>query len=509
MEFAETKSKQRKVLSMIQSILHFIENDTKIFNKVIEELLEGKKDTADLSNTVVESCLKLAANLVGEIYEGIDAEIKDSIIRKQKYYVEKKDETKSILDVMGMVEFKRTGYVDKVTGEYVYLLDQVLGLDNHQRITMAAAAEILEETIESSYAKGGRALKNSVDNTSKQAVKRLVHDTIIEMPVKELEKKKKFKCLHIVADEDHVAAQFWNEKGDLKENSAGQKINTIMPKLICLYEDVIDEGKEDSGNHRYRLIGKHYFCGTYKGTKNNYKLWQEVNEYIEATYDTKVLERVYIAGDGASWIRAGCEVLENSRFVLDKYHMMKYINASTTHLLDSIEEVKEEIWESINSANKGRLRDIYGQILAVTEEGNKYEEVRGALRYLLNQWDGVKIRVEESQWSWKCCAEGQISHVLSSRMSSRPMGWSELGCDQMAKFRAYNYNGGKIIDLLRYQKEKQSQEEKRKEQEELIQELRKSQARGKYQEALQASIPGIEASMMRGVKRFVSQTYTA
>jgi hypothetical protein len=35
------------------------------------------------------------------------------------------------------------------------------------------------------------------------------------------------------------------------------------------------------------------------------------------------------------------------------------------------------------------------------------------------------------------------------------MGWSTLGCDQMSKFRAFKMNDGKVIDLLRYQKEKQ------------------------------------------------------
>ena len=35
--------------------------------------------------------------------------------------------------------------------EYIYLLGQVLGLDSHQRITMTAVAETLEETIQSSY----------------------------------------------------------------------------------------------------------------------------------------------------------------------------------------------------------------------------------------------------------------------------------------------------------------------------------------------------------------------
>lgn len=102
-----------------------------------------------------------------------------------------------------------------------------------------------------------------------------------------------------------------------------------------MHEDVINESGENSKNPRYRLVGKHYFCGAYTGESANRKLWEEVRDYIEKVYDTDMLERIYIAGDGARWIKSGCEVLYKSRFVLDKFHMMKYVNISITHLLDS------------------------------------------------------------------------------------------------------------------------------------------------------------------------------
>lgn len=115
--------------------------------------------------------------------------------------------------------------------------------------------------------------------------------------------------------------------------------------------------------------------------------------------------------------------------------------------------------------------------MKVTEEGRKYEEVEGALGYFMNQWDGIRIRTEEAGANWKCCAEGQVSHVLSARMSSRPMGWSEQGCDRMAGLRAYIKNGRKIIDLLSYQKERRK--EKLSEEEiEMKREVQKSRPDG-------------------------------
>lgn len=51
-----------------------------------------------------------------------------------------------------------------------------------------------------------------------------------------------------------------------------------------------------------------------------------------------------------------------------------------------------------------------------------------------------------------CSAEGHVSHVLSSKMSSRPMGWSRTGTDKMAYLRAYYYNGENMLELVRKQR---------------------------------------------------------
>lgn len=487
---------------MYNTILHFIEKDISEIEKITGKILTGEADSNDLSEEIHNRVLKLGRNLVAELYEKLDEEIRISISRKKKWNIEKRNESKELLDVMGSVRFQRTGYEDKKTGEYIYLLDRILGIDAHQRITLGAAAQILEETIMSSYKRGGERASKT-DTASKQAVKKLVHETIIEMPIKEPEEKKKRKHLHIIADEDHVAAQFWKEKGDLKKGVNGQKINTIMPKLICLYEDVINESGEASKNPRYALTGKRYFCGVYAGTAENEKLWRQVSDYIETMYDTELLERIYIAGDGAGWIKTGCEVLEKSRFVLDKFHMMKYVNTSVAHLMDSADDTKSEIWEALNGARKKELKEIYQKILDVTEHERKREEVISALKYFLNNWAGIQIRIEEAGGCWKCCAEGQVSHVLSDRMSSRPMGWVTIGCDQMAKLRANKWNGGKVIDILKYQKKKKEKEEARKEQEELIKELRRRQNGWEYAEQMRGSIPGLEQNSMKWMREII------
>ncbi len=279
----------------------------------------------------------------------------------------------------------------------------------------------------------------------------------------------------------------------------------MMPKLVCIFENIVNESGAKSKNPRYKLIGKRYFCGLYEGSKSNERLWEEVADYIETMYDTDYLEIIYVAGDGAGWIKTGCEYLEKGHYILDKFHMAKYINRSTAHLYDSAPDVKARIWGAIGRLDKKELKAVYEEILKVTESENKIKDVEKALRYFLNNWHGIKEQVENTS-GLRYCIEGQISHVLSARLSSRPLGWSKVGCDNMARLRAFNWNGGNVIDLLTYQKEKKLKEKKREEQEELIRDLRK---RASIYTGTTYSIPGAERKGMRWLKEMTSTAWHA
>lgn len=72
--------------------------------------------------------------------------------------------------------------------------------------------------------------------------------------------------------------------------------------------------------------------------------------------------------------------------------------------------------------------------------------------YILSNWGAAKLRLLHKEGVKGSSTEGHVSHVLSSRMSSRPMGWSRKGAAKMAQLRAYYYNGGDMLELVRYQK---------------------------------------------------------
>ena len=77
---------------------------------------------------------------------------------------------------------------------------------------------------------------------------------------------------------------------------------------------------------------------------------------------------------------------------------------------------------------------------------------------MLGKWAAVRRTLKNKHVNG-CSAESHVSHILSDRLSSRPMGWSQTGADRMSKLRCYekNYGREKIINLVRYSREKKKQ----------------------------------------------------
>ena len=84
----------------------------------------------------------------------------------------------------------------------------------------------------------------------------------------------------------------------------------------------------------------------------------------------------------------------------------------------------------------------------------KRKQVLKIKGYLANHWEAIIIRNNDEQARIGCSGEGSISHIFSSRLSSRPLGWSRTGADKMSSLRVYTENGGEVYDLLNYQQEK-------------------------------------------------------
>ena len=122
---------------------------------------------------------------------------------------------------------------------------------------------------------------------------------------------------------------------------------------------------------------------------------------------------------------------------------------------DSADDAYRELGRAIRRGTKEDFCKIVERLKnALPEESvesgtRRLEESR---HYILENWGAARLRLMRKDGVTGSSTEGHVSHVLSSRMSSRPMGWSRKGAGKMAQLRAYYYNGGDMLELVRYQK---------------------------------------------------------
>ena len=58
--------------------------------------------------------------------------------------------------------------------------------------------------------------------------------------------------------------------------------------------------------------------------KESEDLWNEVTDYIYDAYDYDRIEKIYLSGDGANWIKAGEALINKSTFVHGQYYLSQW-----------------------------------------------------------------------------------------------------------------------------------------------------------------------------------------
>lgn len=463
---------------MYYSIQDFIENGIANLEECEKSLMKNPLNWTDQILGIQQILRKFGAAVISELLEECNTILENSIKRRAFWRI--KDRTKKhLLTSVGMIGFTHTRFEHKETGKTAYLLDQILGIQPHARISRDLECRLLEEAAQSSYRKAGYTASEQ-DPVSGQTMMRHVHRLkCIRQTNGQDQEKRRVKQLYVEADEDHIALQFHEKKGDIKRFK-GHGDNGRIIKLVYVYEGIETEGKRRSLKHRK------YFGGYYTGEENK-RLWEEVKEYIEETYDTDSLETIYFQSDGGGWMKKGMELL-GADFVLDEFHLKKYVKRMVRSTGEPEREAEVNDW--IKEGKKKELEEWEKEKAAVLEEkeGKKLENSYG---YIKRNWKGVRNRVGKKAGVLGSSTESHVSHVISARMSSRPMGWSKEGAKKLSFLRIYWKNGGKMEQLL---SEERKCEEKRGEEKilsaaELIHwEKQTKKHNGKYVDAVQARL---------------------
>ena len=128
-----------------------------------------------------------------------------------------------------------------------------------------------------------------------------------------------------------------------------------------------------------------------------------------------------------------------AQYHLDKFHVYK----SVTDAVGGDRVLRRQIIDALLEHDYNRVRALYNVRLQALSKAGERKNLRTNLFYIENNFDEIDL-TKASQ----CAAEGHVSHILSARMSSRPMAWSKDGAQRIARLRAYYFNGGDFRDIV-------------------------------------------------------------
>ena len=229
-----------------------------------------------------------------------------------------------------------------------------------------------------------------------------------------------------------------------------QEENKEEPKEEVKQEENKEEPKEEVKQEENKEE-PYYFCRVCNG-KDNESFWDEIYKYLNDKYDLSKVKKIYLNSDGGSWIKSGMKRLEGITYVLDEYHIEKYLMKLTSHMLDSQSDARDELRYVIRKKTKTEFNELVDRLETYLKDETGMKRMEEARKYITSNWTAAKLRLRHRDGVKGCSAEGHVSHILSSRMSSRPMGWSIKGASKMAQMRAYYVNGGDMLELVRHQK---------------------------------------------------------
>lgn len=392
---------------MKKSITEIIE---KFQSQILKTMASGKgMSINEAEDRFRETTKEFLCSIMQAYYEEIDEALRlDKAGRKAiGLVVERRNNKRRVLTDFGELEFSRTYYINEKEQRYEYPLDRVAGLEGYERISGAVGAELAATACTTSYANSSNFVTGG--NVSRQTVMNKIRECD---PQQEQNERRKVPFLHIDADEDHITL-------------IGGK-NTTLP-LISVYEGIERQGK--------RGVCRNIFHISEYGKEPD-ELWEQVLTRIEERYDL-IDTKIYLHGDGAYWVHKGLEWLPNAHFVLDKYHMNKAVKEITA---GADVRVRGCYAKTIKQAL------LSGDCVAVAATADKCieqsperaERIRQAAGYLINFQDAIAITARDPEANNGGCTEPHVSHVLSSRLSSRPMAWSKGTLQRFAPILASN-----------------------------------------------------------------------
>lgn len=423
----------------------------------------------DLEEIAYKIACEIANEILKNMLEEYDKQVMDS--RDTTKYRHKGKETTTIKAKTGLVEYKRTKYIEKQddgTNKCIYLTDELLHIKEIGQVSGGIIDLIVKNISEVSYRVCAEMINNMTGlSISGVAVWNIVQKLGEEIKQYEKEKVEAFQEDKLKAGEKETPTVYQEADGimiytqgkDRKEQTEKYKEkhpNEEVPKKVRNIEIKLGmtyEGWKEIGKNRYELVGKEYVAGYMTGEE----MADITNANLHSKYDMSKVELRVLNSDGGSWIKR--LLVSKAIYQADSYHLKEKI---TTHVRDTedAEFLKDLFYKKEYSKMIEYVEALKYKYDGEFEEVEKLNELQ---RYLnkrketmkrYKDYDGVKQKLKT--YSKKTglkyrnmgCQESNNYCRLTRRMKKKRMSWSKNGSENIAKVITF-YASESCTDIIK------------------------------------------------------------
>lgn len=364
-----------------------------IFNLLVSKI--SSFNIESLTTTIFDEFDKLKLSTLVKLIEMVDEAYRNSKQRKKIFKIHDY-RYRTLITSVGILTFKTTYYKRKkkdpsLSDYYCYILD-ILQIESRTRMTYEAVTNLIDLNVKNNSIYAADKLgvsKMTVSNKMRQ------FNMIYQTPEKT---KNTPKTLYIEADEKWIKKQYGAK--------IGGRTPSTMVKIVLIHEGY---NEALSTKKRKVLLNKHYISSS---KLNPSDFWHLVFEYIDNKYDINAIENIFISSDGGTWIEVCSDVFHKAKTVLDKFHC----NKAMTYIFGK-KAIKKIAMEYLKAK---RIDDFKTLVeLEIQESLHREQYMREKANYLINHIDNI-INQDDKEYKVVCSMEGHVSHVLASRMASRP-----------------------------------------------------------------------------------------
>lgn len=366
--------------------------------------------------------------------EQLDNEYTNSKERKNKYHI--KDYTsRTILTIFGEITFNRHFFKSKLTGKAFCYIDRILGLKKYEYFDPYIRSLVIEKAAQDSISKACSEINELIGNRvsidkkyaflSRQSARNIILTSYIsEEDDEELETPDE---LYIMADEKWISTQFKTSGTKHKKNDQDKK---VMTKSIVVFD-----GYNTIGKRRY-LNNKKVFVSYDENIIN------ESLDYINSVYDIDKINKIFVMGDGAKWIKTLPSYYKFTSktevyYCLDKFHFKQAL-----HHLAMNSNYEKYLLDYILNDNKEAFNKL---VNFIKEDKPKREDIiNKKYEYITRNWKNIQNLYK---YKMSCPMESQISHNIASLTSSRPKGYSHKMLKKILDLRLKYINKRNIKKL--------------------------------------------------------------